>query len=95
MGQLGRAYALAGRMDEAREVLNKLLELAKKTYVSSLDVAIIYTALGDKPTALDWLEQAYDERADHLPYMRVNPRLDELREEPRFQRVQENMGLAS
>jgi TolB-like protein/Tfp pilus assembly protein PilF len=93
-GQLGRAYALAGRTGEAWEVLKNLLEESEQAYVSSLDIDIIYTALGEKGKALDWLERAYKERADHLPYIRVNPRLDPLRDEPRFRRVLVDMGLA-
>jgi len=93
-GQLGRAYALAGRLGEARTVLNELLELSKRAYISSLDIAIIHTALGQKEIALDWLDRSHEERADHLPYIKVNPRLDPLRDEPRFQRVLEKMGLA-
>ena len=94
-GQLGRAYALAGRPDEARAVLDDLLEASKQAYVSSLDIAIIYTALGDNETALDWLDRAHEERADHLAYIKVNPRLDPLRSEVRFASVLERMGLAS
>jgi TolB-like protein/Flp pilus assembly protein TadD len=92
-GQLGRAYALAGNELAAREVLGELVKLSERVYVSSLDIAIIYTALDDKSTALEWLERAYAERADHLPYIKVNPRLDGLRSEPRFQKIMEQMGL--
>jgi len=94
-GQLGRAYALAGREKKAREVLADLIERSKGTYISSLDICIIHTALGDRAAALDWLDRAYEERADHLPYLKVNPRLDALRSEPRFQVILEKMGLAS
>jgi serine/threonine-protein kinase len=92
-GQLGRAYALAGRPDEARAVLDGLLSISTDTYVSSLDIAIIHTALGDHGNALDWLDRAFEERADHLPYIKVNPRLDPLRDEVRFKNVLERMGL--
>jgi tetratricopeptide (TPR) repeat protein len=92
-GQLGRAYALAGKDGAAREVLGELIKLSERTYVSSLDICIIHAALGDKPSALEWLERAHTERADHLPYIKVNPRLDALRSEPRFQRIMEQMGL--
>jgi serine/threonine-protein kinase len=92
-GQLGRAYALAGRPDEARKVLRGLMESSKEVYVSSLDIAIIHAALEETRQALNWLERAYDERADHLPYLKVNPRLDALRSDPRFERLMERMGL--
>jgi len=93
-GQLGRAYALAGRDEEARQVLGRLIEASKEVYVSSLDIAIIHAALGQKERAFELLEQAYAERADHLPYSKVNPRLDPLRSDLRFQRLLERMDLA-
>jgi len=93
-GQLGRAYALAGRDEEARQVLNRLNEASMKVYVSSLDIAIILAALGEKERAFELLERAYAERADHLPYSKVNPRLDPLRSDLRFQRLLERMDLA-
>jgi tetratricopeptide (TPR) repeat protein len=93
LGQLGRAYALAGKEREAREVLAKLMEVSKRIYVSSLDIAIIYTGLGEEDSAFEWLERAYEERADHVPYLRVNPRLDPLRSDPRFKDLQRRMGL--
>jgi len=93
--QLGRAYALAGRSDDARKVLEELTMASKETYVSSLDFAIIYTALGERDLAFECLERAYEERADHLPYLKVNPRFDPLRSEPRFQDLLQRLGLVS
>jgi serine/threonine-protein kinase len=93
--QLGRPYALSGRREEALALLQRLAKDSEATYVSSLDIAIIHAALGDHPTALDWLERAYEERADHLPYAGVNPRLDSLRSEPRFRRLLDRMGLGA
>ncbi len=93
--QLGRAYALAGRCGEARGILAVLMETSRETYVSALDIAIIHAALGDVDTSLDWMDRAYEERSDHLPYIRVNPRLDVLRGHPRFQDLLQRMGLAT
>jgi tetratricopeptide (TPR) repeat protein len=91
---LGRAYALAGRADEARTVLDELLALSRQTYVSALDIAIIHTALADHERAFEWLERAYAERADHLPYLKVDPRLEPLRPDPRFAALLRRMRLA-
>lgn len=91
--QLGRAYALAGRLAEARAILAALMETARESYVSALDFAIIHAALGEAEIALDWMERAYEERSDHLPYIRVNPRLDVLRTHPRFVDILRRMGL--
>lgn len=93
MAQLGRAYALAGRFAEARQTLDQLMEASKVSYVSALDIAIIHAALGEIDTALDWMDRAFEERSDHLPYIRVNPRLDILRDQPRFRDLLQRMGL--
>ncbi len=92
-GQLGRAYALAGRRRQAREVLDELLELGRRMLVSPFDVCLIYLALGDRERALDWLERAFEERSDHLPYLQVNPRLDGLRGEPRYRQLEARMAF--
>ena len=75
-------------------MLERLIGLREQSYVSALDIAIILAALGEQDGALDWLERAFDEKADHLPYIRVNPRLDALRSTERFRRLAERMGLA-
>lgn len=47
-GWLGRAYGLAGRTSEARKILNDLKARSKQTYVSPVNIAMIYLGLGDK-----------------------------------------------
>lgn len=91
--QLGRACAVAGQAPEARRILAALTATGQQSYVSAFDIALIHAALGERTTALDWLEHAYEERSDHLPYIRVNPRLDPLRAEPRFVDLLRRMGL--
>ena len=91
--QLGRAYAVAGRIEEARAVLAELTAATADSYVSALDVAIIHTALRDHERAFEWLERAFEEHSDHLPYLAVNPRLDPLRDDPRLDNLLRRMGL--
>jgi len=90
---LGHGYALAGRKGEAQQVLKDLSEKSKKTYVSPFDVALIYTALGEKDTAFDWLDKAIDERSTFLVYSKWEPRLDPLRSDPRFKNLLHRVGL--
>ncbi len=90
---LGHAYAVAGQKDEAEAVLDQLEELSKEKYVSSYEVAMIYIGLGKKDKALDLLEESYSERSSYLVYLKVDPRLDDLRSEPRFKTLLEKMGL--
>jgi tetratricopeptide (TPR) repeat protein len=83
-GQLGRAYALAAKPAQAREVLEDLVRRSGDTPVSSLDLAILCAALGEIDRAFEHLERAFDEHAEHVPYLAVLPRVDPLRADPRF-----------
>ena len=88
----GYAYAMAGRKNEAQSVLEQLMELSKKRYVSSFPVAMIYTGLGEKKLAIESLEQAIRERAAHLAALKVDPTFDSLRLEPQFAQLLRQMG---
>jgi nucleoside-diphosphate-sugar epimerase len=63
LAQLGQAYAVAGKVKEAREVLEKLHELSRQRYVSPYHFAYVYTGLAEEEEAIDWLEKAYEQRA--------------------------------
>jgi TolB-like protein/tetratricopeptide (TPR) repeat protein len=89
----GHALAVSGDVAAARKSLADLQRLATKRYVSSLYFAGIYTGLGDKRTALDWLDKAYNERNDRLVYLAVDPIADPLRSEPRFRNLLTKIGL--
>jgi TolB-like protein/DNA-binding winged helix-turn-helix (wHTH) protein/Flp pilus assembly protein TadD len=95
LAALGHAYAQAGRRSDADQVLHTLFDRAQKSYVSPFDVALIYTALGDKDTAFHWLEKAAAERSTFLVYSEWEPRLDPLRSDPRFKRMMDQIGLTA
>ena len=80
----------AARADEkkaAREILEKLLDLAQKKYVSSYDIASIHCGLGETDQALSFLEKAAEEHAYLLSYLNVDPILDSLRNQGRFREL--------
>jgi serine/threonine-protein kinase len=77
-------YARAGRLDDARATLEGVQALAQKQFVSPYGIASYYAVIGDNDQALDWLERAYSERDGTLVWLKVHPRLDGLRGEPRF-----------
>ena len=93
LGDLGQAYGLSGRRREALKEIDKLQELSKQRYVAPYNLALIYASLGDNDNALEWLERAYEDRSTMLIRIRVDPRLDKLRSEPRFKAVMRQMGL--
>jgi hypothetical protein len=76
-------------------VLNELNRLSRKRYVSPYDVAAIYVGLGEKDQAFKWLERAYEERSEFLIWIKVNPALDSIRADSRFQDLLKKMKLES
>jgi len=90
---LGGAYAASGRRDDARKVLGQLTERSKKGYVCPYEVATVYVGLGEKDSALQWLEKAEEDKADCVPWMRPDPKLDPLRSDPRFRALLRRVGF--
>jgi TolB-like protein/Tfp pilus assembly protein PilF len=90
---LAYIYALAERRDEARKVLDDLLELSKKEHVSSFYVALVYTCLGQKDQAFEWLEKAYEEHDVYLSQLKVFPWFDSLRSDSRYKAMLKKMNL--
>jgi Tfp pilus assembly protein PilF len=82
VADVAAAHALAGYREEALAALQRLREAAAERYVSGYDVATVYAALGDINGALDALEHSSE-----LPFVELDPALDVLRGEPRFQRI--------
>jgi serine/threonine protein kinase/tetratricopeptide (TPR) repeat protein len=84
---LAAALAAAGREQEARAALAQLNELAKTRYVSPYHVAVVHLYLGERDRALQLLEEAYAQRDGWLVWLGVEPQLDTLQTEPRFENL--------
>jgi Flp pilus assembly protein TadD len=92
--ELGNAYAVAGKRSEALKVLAQLKQrLSRGTYVSPYDIAVLCAGLGEKAQAFEWLENARSKRAEGSYWVRVDPRLDPLRSDPRFQDLLRRMNF--
>ncbi len=91
--ELAHAYAASGRKREAEEILKRLRERAKQSYVPAYNFAEIYIGLGDKEQALTSLEKAYADRSMILTFLKVDPEFDSLRSEPRFKALLRNVNL--
>ena len=89
MAALGHAYGIAGKRDDARQIIIQLTQpsklASKLRYISPYDVAIAYAGLGERDNVLLWLEKAYEEHSWGCLKMRHEPRLDIVRLTPRFQ----------
>jgi serine/threonine protein kinase/tetratricopeptide (TPR) repeat protein len=93
LAQLGYAYAKAGRKAEALKTLADLEALAARRYSSPVRNACIYSGLGDKERAFEWLEKGYEGRSDHLTQLKTECMFDSLRSDPRFADLLRRIGL--
>lgn len=95
LGLLGHAYALAGRKEEAKAVLDRLVAEAKqgKRYIPASYVALIYIGLGQKEQAFTWLHKSVEERSEAVLYLKAEPVVDPLRSDPRFPKLLGLVGL--
>jgi tetratricopeptide (TPR) repeat protein len=93
LGFLGHIYAVAGRTEDARGVLEKLMRLSESRYVSQYDIALTHLGLGEQDRAIEWLERGYAERDHQMVFLKVDPRLDRLRDRRDFGRLLERMRL--
>jgi serine/threonine protein kinase len=91
---LGHAYAVAGRVREARAILDSLLHPAPNQAVGGYDIAIVYAGLGDRGRSLTWIARGLEDRKGFITFLKVDPRLDPLRSDPRFQAAMRRMHLA-
>ncbi|NOT49445.1 MAG: hypothetical protein HOP17_17100 [Acidobacteria bacterium] len=91
--QLSVAYAKTGRRDAAMDLINRLKELEKSTYVVNYWLAVSYAALGEKDEAFLELEKSYQARDWFLPRIKTDPFLDPLRDDPRFKDLVRRTGL--
>lgn len=91
---LGLAYGTGGHTKQTQKIAQTFAAYAKKRYIPATYFGMLYAGLGDWEQALDWLEKAYEERADGLTWINVEPMFDGLRQQPRFQALVKKMGLS-
>ncbi len=93
VASLGHAYAIGGEPEKARQTLAELREISKQRYISPYLFAVVYTGLGDKEQTFAWLEKAFEDRSFWLIWLKVEPKFDSLRDDPRFQNLLRRIGL--
>jgi adenylate cyclase len=95
MAGLGRIYGLTGMRGEALKVVDELLRLSTRQYVSPYIPAVVFESCGEEEQALGWLERACEEHAPQLALLNVDPRFDRLRHHPRFTALLRRLGFAA
>lgn len=91
---LGHALAQAGEKSEAKQILRELTVTNHAGYVSPVYLAMICAGLGDNETALSWLEKAHEQRNATLSGILMEPQFENLRGDPRFVKLTQEIGLA-
>jgi hypothetical protein len=74
-------------------MLDELTEARSHRVVSAWGIAALHASLGDVDEAFRWLDAAVEEGATGLIFLRVHPRLDPIRKDPRFQALLRRVGL--
>ena len=82
----GACLAKNGRHGEALEILREIEQIRTMDYVDAYHVALLYDALGQRNVAFEELERAREENSINLCLLDVDPKLDSLRQDPRFER---------
>jgi hypothetical protein len=109
LGGLGRVLGEAARLapaedpallgvrmaweQEARAILETLLEGASRGEVTAYSVATVYAGLGEVDLTFEWLEKAFQEQS--LIFEIMHPRYEELQRDPRFAALRARLGLQS
>jgi TolB-like protein len=89
----GYIYAITGKKHKALRIVEGLKEMSKIRYVEQSAIALVYTGLGDKDQAFEWLEKAYADSCVTITYLKVWSLFDSLRSDPRFDDLLERLGL--
>jgi len=92
---LAYIYAVSGREDHAREIIENT---GIEKILSSNDyrgVALVYAALGETDEAFEWLEKSYQKHEESLCSIGIDPKFDSIRDDPRFNEILKKVGLSS
>ena len=93
LAELARFRGLSGELTEATLLLDSLMSLAANQYVSGYHLALVHLGLGDTDRAIESFTEAVNEGFFRTLELRLNPQLDALRSDPRFQALIRSIGF--
>jgi serine/threonine protein kinase/tetratricopeptide (TPR) repeat protein len=86
-------YPKSGARGATKRVIALEEEQAKRVYVDPAWIASDYAVLGERDQAFTWLEKACAEKSNFIFYLKVSPKFDSLRSDPRYADLLRRMGL--
>ena len=92
-GLLGNAYAVSGNRTDAEKMIAELKSLWPEHTRAALDLAVVFSGLGDKENALSWLEKAQEMHVSDLIGIGKDSHFLELRSDRRFQALVQRVGV--
>jgi TolB-like protein/DNA-binding winged helix-turn-helix (wHTH) protein/Tfp pilus assembly protein PilF len=95
LATLAGAYAVSGHRSSAEAILARIKALGQHRYVCSYEIATAHAALHQHEEAIAWLRRGIDERSACMPDLKVDPRFDGLRRDPRFIAMLREIGFAT
>ena len=90
---LGQVQALAGNRAEAEKRVHQIEAVARQRYVCKYEIAQVYTSLGQKDQAFQWLKRGADEQDDRMVWLKSEPWNDPLRADPRYAELLKRVGF--
>jgi Flp pilus assembly protein TadD len=90
---LGQAYALSGRLDEARKIANELNQSTKQMDLPK-EAAYLYMLVGEKDKAVSILQTAHENHYVSVAEIKMDPRFDGLRTDSRVVELLRSIGLS-
>ena len=92
---MGSAYARSDEQKKAIELIEELKKLSKTTRAGSVGfyIAVIYSALEDKDSALHWIHEAYTHHEMEIPWLKSEPQFYSLHDDPEFQDMVRKVGF--
>jgi TolB-like protein/Flp pilus assembly protein TadD len=93
LGHLGNVYARMGKVTEAYSTISKLEEHVQKSGIGRYEIALVYAGLGEKDESFAWLEKSFAAHDKGLTYLKIDPCVDPLRSDLRFDGLVRHVGL--
>jgi TolB-like protein/DNA-binding winged helix-turn-helix (wHTH) protein/TolA-binding protein len=93
LAAIGNVEGIAGKTSEARDMLSKLNTLSEVKYVTPYGTALLYAGLGDKVQTFNWLDRAVQGRSHWLVWIRLDPRWENVKTDPRFKEIIRSVGF--
>jgi len=91
---LGHVYGKLGRRSEAETIIRELETRYNAKQADGRDLAVLYTGLDDRDKAFEWLQRAFENRSVFLVFLKLEPLMESLRSDPRWNELEGRVGIS-